>query len=106
MIPTTAYMQGKYGHNYDCRPHSRECDCETCNEWCEDWRQYEEMGTPERGSDCRTSCAYSGCAYCEWVNRAIAYYEYCLELDSDCYPFSNHSPTEYLEFLKEDQDAS
>lgn len=42
----------------------------------------------------------------ELTMRALEYYKYCLELESDNYEFSNHSPTEYLEFLKEDQDAS
>lgn len=60
MIPTTEYMQGKYGHNYDCRPHSRECDCETCNEWCEDWRQYEEHEHRWKFNGGNTMCADCG----------------------------------------------
>lgn len=27
----------------------------------------------------------------------IGYWEYCMELESDGYEFSNHSPTEWLE---------
>lgn len=42
MTITVEYMRQKYGKNWDVRPHSKECDCDWCYEWAEDWRQYED----------------------------------------------------------------
>lgn len=42
------FMQEKYGKNWDCRPHGSDpnsgdkCECETCCEWIEDYKRWEE----------------------------------------------------------------
>lgn len=29
-----SWLETKFGKNSDCRPHSRECDCDVCGDWC------------------------------------------------------------------------
>lgn len=34
---TDKEMEEKYGKNWDCRPHSKECECESCTAWVQDY---------------------------------------------------------------------
>lgn len=37
------YLQKRFGKNWDSRPHSNECDCDDCDDWCRLWHEYEEI---------------------------------------------------------------
>lgn len=84
-----------------------DCECSTdlTVEHCEDDNECSCDACYRSGFHCE--CGHATCQAPigkgpEFNARAVRYYRYCLELESDCFEFSNFSPNEYLVELTKD----